>query len=601
MLGRRNFSTFLKGSLVAALLTSVTAIAEDVPEKSPPGDLAVKSLQDVLQKAARQGLVDYKDDAQPTSEDSTDTQLKMPDTKVLNQNFVFTSSCQASKVLDLNMYQTVSSYDDISAAKAGIEPGNNRDQLLPLLKTYMALGLGAEMTSAVNGFKDAEARLVGSMGRTIDGQPTEEDQKLIASYADCSENMSLLNIFSQISSSSRLEEAYELNFGRENLAALEELPSELRDLISLKIGTAAAEQENDVLAQRLLTFIAPETKYGDRPATNDPAVLYFYALVKNNSGDPVGTEIFQHLAQHDGIYRVRSLRKLSEENFDNNLVLYDNFTQDLESVTQQYSGQGESLEASLQIVLQRLQNGKFVEAISKAKQDLGRDDLELAKAVRLIAQRLETRLEDVVKSIRLDALAAFVYDPVFFKSYENLDSLTTMAVSTAIDLNLPELVPTILDAGDLSFKVDKTTLDFAKASIATKHGDFDAALQIASSYKEDPRFEPLFLEAAIQSEKLDLATKILGQRPADKDRFSREADLAWEGADWTAVQVALKAKAKSDPEESYTDEISLMTFLGQESQNYVDREPPVSAGDLETLKMQLDNDISLVKRLLSNG
>jgi hypothetical protein len=588
-----------KGAFAAALLSSASAGAEEKPLTAPPDGIAVKSLQDVLQQAADQGFVDFKDS--PHTEDIIGSDITDIDTKAADFGASSAVQCGVSDVLDLDAFKAVSSYEDLVAAKSGVNAWDNFNDLLPLIKTYMALGLGAEMTGAVKGIDGAEARLVESMGRTIEGQSTQLDQQLIAAYAHCNQNMNLANIFSQTSSTSPSDNDSKIEVSRDDLAALEALPTELEVIMTLKIGTAAAEQRLDTVAKRLLTTIAPETKYGDTPSTKDPAVLYFFALVKRNEADPIANQVFKHLAQYDGIYRVRSLQKISEANLDNNLALYDDFGQDLEAVSQQYSGQLESLEAELQLVKQRVLNNKFLQAIDKANQDLGPDDTELISAVSFIAQRIEKNLDDAVKSIRLNALAAFIHDPLFFKNYESAERLTTKAVETAIDLRLPELVSTILGGVESDFEIDQKTLAFSKASVAEKNGDLDVVVEISSDYKSDPEFQALLLRAAIQSDNSDLLKALIEAKPIDRNRFGLEADLAWQDADWLAAQAALTALAKADPDISYADEISLTSYLGQESQRYVDRAAPVSSRDLEILKSDLDSDISLLKRVLSNG
>lgn len=595
----RHIRTAAAGIITASILWGGVAVAADKPASTAPKSDAVKSFESVLQRAGEQGFVVIDSQVKqpaPGKPASHNEDIMAPDIEDFG-----TINCNVTSVLDLSIYQSVSSYEAISLVKSGLEKQGGLEDVMPLVKTYMALGLGTEMASSARNFKGHEARLIESMGRVIDGNHSSSDQNIITQYSNCSADMKLWSVFTKASQAlfNTDDEVFELS--RENQEFLEDLPPNLKKLVTLRLGIYAAEQKSDPLAIRILSSLAPNTKYGELPALKDDAILYYYGLVRQMKGDPAASQVFTHLAQFDGLYRTRSLQNLAEESLHQGTKLYENFTDDLAAVSQQYNGQAESRQATLQVVKHRLQADQFIDAIEQSIREFAPIDAERIEAVIFAAEHILLRLRDKQKNQQLHALNAYLHDPLFFSKYENIEVLKAQAKETAIDLNLPELVSLISPETPALSKDEKTFLAYTSALIAAKQGDYDRVIDIAKPYKADPEFQALILDAAIQSGNYKQTIESLRHKTANAERFALQSDIAWQKGRWGEAKISLEALAHRVPDIAVSKKIAIANYVGTESLAYVDRAVPKTAADLDLLKVQLDTDIALVKGYLSNG
>ncbi|MDB2438725.1 hypothetical protein N9W89_08430 [Hellea sp.] len=587
------------GIITASALWGGVAVAADESDPAPPKNDAVTSLENVLQKASEQGFVDIKGQVKASKRRNP---VSPNENKVAVEDEDFgTMNCSVTSVLDLSIYKSVSSYEDISLLKSNIAEASTLEHTLPLVKTYMALGLGTEMSSSVQKFKGHKARLIESMGRVIAGNPTENDIKRVVQYSDCNAAMKLWSMFAKASQDTLDTTNEPFTLSRNEKIFLEELPAYLQKLVTLRLGIYAAEEKSETMAVRMLTSLAPETEYGKVPAVKDDAILYFYGLVSQLKGDPAASQIFKHLAQNDGLYRTRSLQKLAEDNINHGTELYDNFSEDLAAVSQQYNGQRESRQATLQVIKHRLKTDQFIDAIKQSKREFALNDAERIEAVNYAAERLTLRLQDAEKSKQIHALNSYLFDPSFFSNYDHLGELKTRAKDTAIDLNLPELVSIITPVDKKLSKDEKASLAYTNALIAQKQGDYDRVFVVSKPYKADPKFQALILEAALKSGNYKQTIDSLSHKAPDAERFALQADIAWQKGHWGEAKISLEALAHKAPDSNVANKIAITNYVGGESLAYVNRAAPKTAADLNLLKAQLDNDIALVKGYLNNG
>jgi|GEM_PF-5275724 len=581
-------------SVSCALVICSAAFAAEKGRVSPPGNDAAKSLEEVLIRAGEQGLLSIEDKKDHTEKhDTTDA----PRTKVADPEI----NCKIASALDLSFHQSVNSLDDIPVVKASLEKSTALEDVLPLAKTYMALALGTELSSLVRNYDGPDARLLESIGHLIDGYASEKDRKNIEQYSACSAEAGLWSLLAQASDMSGKAQLASVEISHDEYRLLEELPGNLYNQAALRLGIHAAEQKSEFLADRILKAIAPESRYGNLPQVKDDDRLYFYALVRQMKGDPVATQIFEELAQFDGIYRTRSLQRLADDSAQTGTKLYSEFSNDLEAVSQQYNGQSESRQAVFQIVRQHVDRSKLIKAIELTKSEFSPVDAEYSQAVAMLAEHLRADLTGEPDSKRLYALNTYFYDPPLFSHYEHLTALKSDAQTAAINLNLPELVAAIFSGTDELNAEQKKYLTFADIKFALKQGQYSKAVELARPYRKDPQFQPLLLKAAIRSGNNSQAHKILQDRPADIDRFERQVDLAWQNGAWREARIALEAIAHIEPDHAITKKIAIVNFVGIEARAYLDSPIPSSAIELDLLSDKLKNDITLVRGFLSNG
>jgi len=579
--------------VIALSLGNITIAAEQKESVSMRSD-PVKSLENVLNQAGKQGLISIGNQAGDAQNDHEKPNSLGPDAQA-------PADCKVVSVLDLSYHQAVTSFADIPFVKASVKKSSSIEDILPLVKTYLALGLGTELSSMVENQLGREARLLEAIGHLIDGYANDVDQHTIKQYAECNPGSRFWALLAETINSPDDPLAKKLELTKGDLDYIEGLPENIRNHAAIQLGIYAAEQRSVNLADRILTSIDPQTKYGKLPTVKDDGLLYFFALVRQMKGDPVALEIFKNLAQYDGLYRTRSLKTLAEENAINGTTLYGAFSNDLEAVSQQYNGQSESRQAIFQLLVQTSANDKFSEAIAIAKTEFAHDDAERGAAVNLLGRRLQTNLKPGQNDKRLYALNAYLQDIPFFLGYENIEALKDDAQSAAIDLNLPELVSIILPESDKPHPENREKLAYAGVKTALKQGHYSEAVNLARPFASHPEFKPLILDAAIRSGNTAQANKALLENPADINRFEQQVSLAWKNKAWRTARIALEAISHLDPDPEITEKIALVNFVGEESRAYIDRPVPNSALELDLLSKKLSEDISLVKSYLSNG
>lgn len=594
------------GMLLASVLWgSVSLAADDAKNKAPNND-AASSLKSILKKASEQGFIAIEGDLEkPVNESpASKTPTPKPDTKItqLEQALPLGAvDCSTTSVLDLSNYTSVESYDAIHKAKSALEKVEKLEDVMPLAHSYMALGFGAEMSGVVKNYKGNKARLIESIGRTIEGDHTVNDYELIVRYSDCNNAAMFWSAFSGLIISPDANNAAPFELSYDDQDILNQLPVNLKKIATTRFGIYAAENGSRSTATKLLSSLVPRARRGELATYRDDGILYLHGLVRQIEGDPTGLQIFKHLAERDGLYRVRSLQRLAEENLSNGTKLYESFSDDVDAINQQYNGQQESRQATLQIIKHSLNTDRFVDAIEQVKRDFTAIDEERVEAVIFAADRMKAAFKDELKSRQLLALNAFLYDLDFFASYDGLTTLQGMANETAIDLNLPELVSNIFSTSKTLSSADKDMLVYAQILIAAKNGEYDVVIKTAKDFSGKPEFQLLKLDAAVKSGNFKETIASLKLKAEDAERYALHSGVAWQNGEWSEAKRALEALADDAPSKDITTKIALANYIGDEGQAYVERAAPKTFVDFEDLTAQLDKDMTIVKGYLSNG
>ena len=587
------------GVITATLICSSQALADDeIKAKSKTSESdAASSLRSILKKAGKQGFIDVNATKQKSIVKAPELENPTPPPMIKLGDI----SCDDSSVLDLKDYSSTVSYDAVFSAKSALVDSKDLEDVLPLAKAYMALGFGVEMSGLVKNYKGHKARLIESMGPVIEGYPATQDYKTIEKYSKCNDAMRFWSEFARISAETNPENGAPFEFSYDDQDYLEEFPAHLKTLATLRLGIYTAEQRSKVTSTALLAKLEPKFRYGELSELKSDGLLYFYGLVRRIDNDPTARQIFKYLAERDGLYRLRSLQKLSEENLQSGAELYENYSDDIAAVSQQYNGQEESRQATLEAVKYYIINDQFIEAIEQAKRDLTVMDAERAQAVAFAAERLQSRLKDKLISHKLSALNAYLHDPEFFKDYEELTELKGSANAAAISLNMPELVTVILvDSEDLS-SAEKDVLTYAETLIATKRGEYDKVVKLAKSYSGDPKFQALLLNAAIKTGNYKQTIASFNSKTTEAERLTLQSQIAWQNGQWGEAKIALEALANEDPNSDIKAKIDVAKFVDAERRSYANRAVPKTAGDIDQLTAQVDKDLALVKGYLSRG
>lgn len=593
-------SAFFKGSIVSALaliLQAVPSYADDKKADKPVEMDPAKRLESVLKQAGQQGLVQVEGVTPIERVPDTPERIR---SRAMLAFLEGQADCTATRIFDLADYRDETSFDKVLKIKSSAVQYKTIDDLLPLAKTYVALGLGAEPVALAEPFNTPEAYLLSAFARTIEEDATDVDRRVIQKYASCNEVSNFWNLVSMASAGEEYTGTGGFNITLNQLQILEDQPEHLENIVTARLGIYAAEQGATHLAEQLFLKIEPKAKNAKLPENKSDERLYFYGLIRHLKGDSKAGQVFNHLGQRDGKYRTRALHRLVKANADEGAELYESFSDDLLSIRQQYNGQSEGREATVEIVRQDLKNDKYVSSVELVKAELAPTTPERLNAVTIIGDRIYERLGSENKSARLFALNGYMHDTAFFEPHPRTNDLRVAAYDSAIALHLPELAVQVTppaETKDNEPNIRKQKA-FAKAKIALKENDYDAVSSIAGPYKADEKFEKLLLAAAVAIADEKETARILTAKPEAGKHFDKQAQVAWRNSEWDAAKTALEAASKDDA--GLETKIAVAEYVGQSRTNTATNTLK-TADDLDVFNQQLSGDIALVKAYLTNG
>ena len=590
-----------KGSILSALslfILTAPSYAADTKKETPKASDAAKRLESVLKKAGEQGLLQVEGQKVPEA-------TPVRSAKSLRNSMRLAMlegdiDCEITDVFDLVDYNEVLSFDSVLSLKSSAADVETLDDTMPIAKTYIALGLGSEVISLNKSFNSPKAFLLNALARVLEDSTDEIDRKIINRYSSCNGVSDFWNLVSKASGGDVSENDHTFDISLNQLQILEDLPDHLETIIATRLGVFAAEQGASHIAEQLLLKIEPKAKNAKLPAVKSDERLYFYALIRQLKGDPASRQIFSHLGQRDGLFRTRALQRLVEANVKHGAMLHESFADDLLSVRQQYKGQTEGREATVELIRHQLKNDKYIFSIEVTKSELSQDNAERLEAVTIIGDRIYQKLEATDNTARLFALNGYMHDSDFFAVYPKIEGLKVAAYGSAIDMNLPELAlliaPSPVDENDGTEKQKA----FAAARLALKQADYNTVVSTASPFKSDKKFEKLLLQAAVASGDEREANRILGHMPEDKTRHRQEAKVAWRNGQWYTAKTALEAASGDGTDPDLDGRIAVANYVGSDS-SAGPGNIPVTADSLDGFNKQITGDIALVKAYLTNG
>ncbi len=592
---KRYIAKIYKGTVLSALsllLQTTTVYASGEKSELPPERDAAKSLQSILKKASEQGLLqaDKKSPAEVnnlTAENEKKAELSFLDGDI---------NCRDTEVFDLSDYNELAGFDAVLKVKSSTLKLEKVEDVLPLAKTYLALGLGAEPASLANQFKTPKAYLLGAMSRMVDGEPNKTDHKIIEKYAPCSK---VSEFWGRVATATR--DGSHINYGPFQLSGnqlqiLEDLPNDLEKVLTSRLGIYAAEQNAISLAEKLIIMLEPKAKIQSLPTDMSHERLYFYGLYRYAKGHDSAKQIFEYLSQYDGSYRTRALHRLVDANTKQGAELHESFSEDLLAIRQLYKGQTQGRQATVEIVRHQLKKDQYIASINLSKSEFSHQDVEHIEAVTIIGDRVHERLELDDKKAKLFALNGYMYDPEFFALHPRISYINDAAYTSALELELPNVALSITPLMTSNGGEASSRKVYAQAQQAFRSADYQAAIDLSKPFNKEDRFQNLILKSAMSLGDVKQAGAVLKDMPVDKTRHGYEANLAWRNGEWQEAKSALEAISKNGTNAKLDGQIAIADYVTSAA-----LATPRTADDLDILNKKISGDIALVKAYLTDG
>lgn len=574
---------------------SAGTLPENKEDQNKSVDDPAKSLQTVLEQAGAQGLLKLEGDT-PQSPNRDEAPVK-PNT-IDHDDMTGPLDCQVTTILDMTAYQSIVSYEDVRSAKTALEAAQEFDVLLPLAKTYIAIGFGSEASALAQNFDQPEARLLEAWGRTVDGSPDHEDAMRLSYYRSCNRLAEFWSFMAYATGQTGGRE-YDPGFTRDSAEILDALPPILQTSMMIRAGIVAAEHGETRTASRLLGFVEPQTRMGEMPSVKQPDRLYLTGLVKQLSGDESSAQIFKHLGEHDGVYRTKSLLNLAEHQIHGGKHTFSEISADLKAVQQQYDGAVDARKVTLEVLRQHLRTDQILSAIDLAKEDLPPDSLERLQAVNFVGDHVSDKLQMEDRQERLYALNGYFYDPSFFLDYRHLAKLKSLVIKAALELNLPELVKSMATADHSVDKQPTKEQLLSQARLAFKRRDYKETIELSQDHLDDDRFKSLTMEASLRMAGEEAPVKDnFSERLNGEDKARFDAGMAWKNGQWQEAGEALRSMQDTKPAPRTQKKISLADYINRDQVADV---KTYDLTDLDALASSIGEDVNLLKEYLDDG
>jgi len=595
----RLYTSFI---LIVTVLCSVPfALADETKAEQQLND-AVKSFEAILQKAADKGLLERKgsETEKAPIEANSQAQQSKP-IPIPNPIDTVTTNCAAMSYLDPLDYENVAEFDALFEAKADVKDDRDISGVTRLSMTYLALGLGAEVTSLNEARNDDQAKILSALGRIVEGYPTDRDVKLLKAQQSCSKSAALWGSLAA-SSIPSLANRPSVDTAPELLTSLLEWPIQLQNLTLTRLATHMSEIGDVAVSERLFGRLSPQSKYGDLPDVYDDSLLYLFALIRQGRNDPRFRPIIEKLAAWDGVYQSRALKFLADHSEATGTPLPKEYSTDLAAVSMQYSGRAESRAATLQVIKHRVKSEQYIDAIDTAKREFATTHSEMQAAVNEIGDGISEKLIAPKPRPRLYALNGYFHDRGFFETYEDNATLTGRVYDTAMDLDMPELAHIVApDVPEAKRMVE--------ARKAFKMQDYGSVIALLKAHASDYEAGELLADAAIAQGDRETVHEVLALLKASPARQKRHADYALRHGLWGEARDAMKtlpAKSSSQNTQSLSlpeadMPIELVNYMAFPKTDLGTKSLPDSADELNDLLGKVKSDTSLVKDYLSQG
>ncbi|MCI5044781.1 MAG: hypothetical protein MRY72_08800 [Aquisalinus sp.] len=582
----------------ANILAFSPASADESAKTDEEKSTAIEELQRVIEQAAASGYVSLKSDAEDEDTASEDGSDASSGDDAISESplrveqgvkpVVQRTSCELASLFTFSDYEEEITYDDIFALRTQLT--TIKGSFIPevaeqLARTYLAVALPEEVMGLREAVTTDEIELSTKLAGIL-ANNTDTHAEEIAGYIQCQEGAGLWVAMAYINS----DPERALQYTRDYLYLITDLPSELLFSFATQLGILAAEEGDYALARELLD----KTKRLERK--DDPAIIFLESLIDTSLGEADAYGQLQQVAQQTHPLQAKALLALGEAS---DSEPYEDYNKDLELISTQFRGSSASAEARLMNVRFLAEEGAFAQAVAATLKDFS-DEPETKK-----------RARDVVGNYLLKYLRQEDSDRVFqdFRHYtENFDfyqgvkddtALRLQASGKALRLYLPHLTDVFLT--DLASEGLQRDIDLIQARSALLRGNPERAWSLSSLHEGDQEFDQLSLEASLMRNDADDALAALSRLPQTEENILKAADIAWNAGLWAQARDYYAETLLSDASEQNKQRHNLAAYMAGEQGGFYALEESADILEIENLYTSYTDEREELEGLLTRG
>ncbi|WP_306252778.1 hypothetical protein [Parvularcula sp. IMCC14364] len=603
-----------RAAICAALATAGLLMASPV-QAEPEEDEAnstKEELQRVIERAAASGYISLKSqaedesaDAEQAGEEAAELSATKTNTGAAEETSATGDSsllrvekgvrptptrttCELADVFAFDDYNEDVTYDDIFALRTQLTSikGNFIPEVAEeLARTYLAVALPEEVIGLSDAISTDEIELSVKLAHILSTGRADHAEE-IAAYIPCEESASLWVAAAYMNSEPDLA----LQYTRDYLYLITELPPELLFSFATQLGILAAEQGDYALAKELLD----KTKKLDRK--DDPAIIFLESLIDTSLGEAEAYGQLQQVAQQPHPLQAKALLALGQASESEP---YAEYSQDLDFISTQFRGSAASAQARLMNVRFLAEEGAFPQAVSATAQDFT-DDAETRKRARdVVGSYLLKYLNQDDTERNLSDIRHYTENFEFYVGVKDDAALRLQASRKAIALYLPHLTDIFLE--DQSTEDTQRDIDLLRAHSALLRGNAERAWSLSSLHEGDASFDQISLEAALMRDDANDALAALGRLPQTQENILKAADIAWNAGLWAQARDLYAETLLADASEENNQRYNLAAYMAGEQGGFHVLEDSADILDIENLYTSYPDERKKLEGLLTRG
>ncbi|MEM8935803.1 MAG: hypothetical protein AAGC77_05295 [Pseudomonadota bacterium] len=537
-------------------------------------------MLELLQQAAREGLISVKTDEEYYGEDREGDQPQAPANDiagaVLKDDEVAAAKPPAADMPPLpNVEKPVAQatsntqparacmpdgafafnadrFEDqplveISALQSALGAAEHDAQAaiaVELAEGFLSIGFGEEALAVLMDFGYGDA-MRAEMARAVAEAPMDQSGIMLGAR-DCRGAHALWQ-------ATALEPIAAASVAPHSENAVSTLPTRLRVLVATRIAKKMIEAEAWSEAKRFFDIATEASE------VISPDLAFVEAKLQELSGDKDGArETLLDLATDNSTASDDALLSLAKQYADGETP-HDGFFEDIGALNK-VAAHGASEASFLEAVAWA--NVGNIEASILLLESAGRKDEEtLAGAQAKAREIIVDALSGDDPYHRTAALDAYLSHRAFIEGDGSSFAFRKDVAIAATALGLPNVAYKILHQSAAS--ADKTAL-FLKAEAALNAGNPTLALATAAPHAADPDFAALAARANLSLDRNNAALAAASALPASEQKHALMAEAAWRAGQWRSALSAFQAMSPSNMDAKTAIRFALAAYMAEE-------------------------------------
>ncbi|GJL93744.1 MAG: hypothetical protein DHS20C05_01490 [Hyphococcus sp.] len=565
-----------------------TASVQEAPKPKPkPAETTVtkedrlsveqahKQMVELLKQAAREGLVNIKDETpgtkKPAQTHAEPTKLIEPSPSVVEEKVAETkppspltpvhepttvaakaAMTDAKCFADAAFLVEAEGFADeplvkiaeLQAELADASSDNVIEIVHKLAHGYLSIGFGEEALSLLSDYKETNT-LLTDMARIVAERPLSSSSRL-SNATSCDGAHALWQALATESPSASA--LYQRSNG-----ALSSLPKRLKAMLTARLAMKMIDLGDWPSVQKLADLLSEEE------ATPSRELDYILArLEQHQSDNDTSRNALLKIANENSATSDEALLALAESYLKNNEKPHAGFTEDIGALARVHPSTKTTLAEA--IAWANVGNIDAASMLFERVAETSPSDLPLVRSMAQTA--FETAFANEDPLLQLAALDAYLVHQDWLSLESSNQDLRNKIAATARQFGLPNVTVAILKGTVGNDDIDALR---EKTAAALEAGDTQTAIETAAPYSDDPYFGEAIVNAKLQQHNYHDALASAATLQDDNKRAELTGRSAWLARSWRSVVTGFRALDPNYLTEDAAFHLALASYMARET------------------------------------